>query len=338
MDGDQQQLLFPSQTPSQALAAGVGLFHSDDAHGTATNHREPVTVAVDGNSVVHRAWWAHQRGGYQDRDGNPMSASHGFLTTLGRVLRAVRATGVTPDRLIVGFDDMHSIRAQRWPDYKQGRAERDPDVTRQLQFIASELCALLGIAAVTAPGWEADDVCATVAANSDRCVVVSSDRDFYALITATTDFAKLGNGSVIDMITAAQFTQRFGFAAERYRDFAALRGDPSDNLRGVPGIGEKTASKVLSHATVSEILADPERFTAALGAPTVSKLLAGADAYTRNVAVMTMETDLGVAHDTGQLSAIDTRNALTMCADWGLKTAGHSFLDGLTSDIDPESF
>jgi hypothetical protein len=53
---------------------------------------------------------------------------------------------------------------------------------------------------------------------------------------------------------------------------------------------------------------------------------------------MTMETDLGVAHDTGQLSAIDTRNALTMCADWGLKTAGHSFLDGLTSDIDPESF
>jgi 5'-3' exonuclease len=322
MSGDQQQLFGSTVQKQQPL--------------TPTDHQPDrgLCVAVDGNSVVHRAWWAYQRSGLQDADGQAVFASHGFLKALGNICSQIQTTtGVQPDQLIVAFDDSRSIRCERWPTYKQGRSERDPDVGRQLRFIAEVLCKQLGLATVIAPGWEADDVCASVATQGARCVVASSDRDFYALISPTVQFAKLGNGSAVDLFGEAEFLTRFGFAAGQYRDFAALRGDPSDNLRGVAGIGEKTAAKILSRSPVSDILEDPDAHIAALGAAAVKKLLAGAEEYRRNVEVMTMQTGLDVSLETGFLAGIDPDQIRSVCAHYGISNAGRSFLTGVCAPV-----
>ena len=319
MSGDQQQLFGSTLQKQQPL--------------TSTGHQPDrgLCVAVDGNSVVHRAWWAYQRSGLQDADGQAVFASHGFLTALGNICTQVqKATGVQPDQVIVAFDDStRSFRSERWPTYKQGRSERDPDVGRQLRFIAEVLCGQLGLTTVTAPGWEADDVCASVAHQTARCVVASSDRDFYALISPTVQFAKLGNGSAVDLFGEAAFLTRFGFSARQYRDFAALRGDPSDNLRGVAGIGEKTAAKILCGSDVEEILAHPDAHIESLGAATVKKLLAGAVEYRHNVEVMTMQTGLEVSLETGFLAGIDPEQVRSVCTHYGISKAGGNFLTGV---------
>ena len=157
-----------------------------------------------------------------------------------------------PDAVVFGLDDRSSsVRAEAYPAYKAGRPEKDPALVDQLER-ASVLLDALGLHTLTPPGLEADDVSATAAAWAEQagwnCVIVTSDRDSFAHISATTRVLRLINGGIAasPLLNPARLHTLYGIAAEHYLEYAALRGDNSDNLPGVPGVGEKTAPVLLS--------------------------------------------------------------------------------------------
>jgi 5'-3' exonuclease len=206
-------------------------------------------LVVDAPSLLHRNHHAKAHTAITDRSGRPAWALHGMLR---QILEAI--DGFAPDAVIFGLDDRTaSERAAFYPAYKAGRAEKDAALVDQLDR-AGALLDALGLATLTPPGLEADDVSASGAAwagaNGWDCVIITSDRDAFAHISEHTRVLRLINGgiSASPLLTPARLTAMYGVAAEHYLDFAALRGDASDNLPGVAGIGEKTAAVLLTQA------------------------------------------------------------------------------------------
>ncbi|GAB2859678.1 hypothetical protein GCM10027026_06920 [Myroides odoratimimus subsp. xuanwuensis] len=157
-----------------------------------------------------------------------------------------------PDAVLFGLDDrVSSVRETAYPAYKAGRAAKDPALIDQLER-AGALLDALGFHTLTPPGLEADDVNASAATWAERegwnCVIITSDRDSFAHISPHTQVLRLINGGInaSPLLNPARIQALYGVAAENYLEFAALRGDASDNLPGVPGIGEKTAPLLLS--------------------------------------------------------------------------------------------
>jgi DNA polymerase-1 len=208
--------------------------------------RPPVLLAVDGNSLLHRSFHANARTGFRTPDGAPAWAVRGLVT---QILSAVdRACA---DVVVVGFDDPDTNhRRQRWPHYKAQRADKLPTLARQLRS-AVDVMSALGLAVVAPEGLEADDVLASAASYAPtvgaRSVLVTSDRDAFALIDEHTQVLRVINGGVggSPLLNEARLKILVGVAAGQYRDLAALRGDPSDNLPGVRGIGAATAVGLL---------------------------------------------------------------------------------------------
>jgi DNA polymerase-1 len=156
--------------------------------------------------------------------------------------------------VIFGLDDRtSSVRRDFYPEYKAGRTEKDPELVEQLDR-AGALLDALGLATLTPPGLEADDVNASAAAwasaNDWNCVIITSDRDAFAQISDHTQVLRLIDGGLngSPLLNPARLYAMYGVAAERYLEYAALRGDASDNLPGVSGIGEKTAAVLLEQA------------------------------------------------------------------------------------------
>ena len=204
-------------------------------------------LAVDAPSLLHRNHHARAETGLRDRQGQPAWALHGMLR---QILDAIDQ--FAPDAVLFGLDDRtSSVREQMYPGYKAGRAPKDASLVSQLER-AGALLDALGLHTVTPPGLEADDVNASAAAWAERsgwnCVIITSDRDSFAHISAHTRVLRLINGGInaSPLLDPARLHALYGIAAEHYLEFAALRGDASDNLPGVPGIGEKTAPVLLS--------------------------------------------------------------------------------------------
>lgn len=204
-------------------------------------------LVVDAPSLLHRNHHARAHTQMTDRSGRPAWALHGMLR---QILEAI--DGFAPDAVIFGLDDRSSsVRADFYPAYKAGRAEKDAALVDQLER-AGALLDALGLATLTPPGLEADDVSATGATwareNGWSCVIITSDRDAFAHISEHTQVLRLINGGIqaSPLLNPARLVALYGVAAEHYLDFAALRGDASDNLPGVAGIGEKTAAALLT--------------------------------------------------------------------------------------------
>ena len=202
---------------------------------------------MDAPSLLHRNHHARAETELRDRGGRPAWALHGMLR---QILEAIDQ--FAPDAVVFGLDDRSwSVRAEAYPAYKAGRAEKDAALVDQLER-ASALLDALGLRTVTPPGLEADDVSATAAAWAERagwnCVIITSDRDSFAHISDRTRVLRLINGGIAGspLLNPARLHALYGIAAEHYLEYAALRGDTSDNLPGVPGIGEKTAPVLLS--------------------------------------------------------------------------------------------
>ncbi len=205
-------------------------------------------LAVDAPSLLHRHHHARAHTGHRDRTGRPAWALHGMLR---QIIESIDA--FAPDAVIFGLDDRtSSYRRDLYPDYKAGRAEKDPDLVDQLDR-AGALLDALGLATLTPPGLEADDVNASAATwageNGWDCVVITSDRDSFAHISEHTRVLRLIDGGIngSPLLTPARLMMLYGVPAERYLEFAAVRGDASDNLPGIRGIGEKTAAILLAH-------------------------------------------------------------------------------------------
>jgi 5'-3' exonuclease len=188
----------------------------------------------------------------------PMQGVLGFLNMLGRLLADRR-----PDRLAVAVDDdwRPAFRVRALPSYKAHRVSDEPDPVAPQEALGREVLGALGIAVVGARGYEAEDVIATLAARVREPVqVVSGDRDLFALVRdpdVRVLYPVTGVSTLIE-VDEAEVTRRYGIPGRAYGDFALLRGDPSDGLPGVPGIGAKTAGRLISeHGSLERLLASP---------------------------------------------------------------------------------
>jgi DNA polymerase-1 len=206
----------------------------------------PVILAIDGNSLVHRSYHSQARTGLHDADGRPTWAVRGLLMQLVAAVDRIR-----PDAVVIGFDDPHeSLRRTMWPTYKANRVDKLGTLVEQLAC-AVDVLRELGLVVVMPTGLEADDVLASAAAHAKTIdgttVIVTSDRDAFALIDDTTRVLRIINGGVdaSPVMTVERLGMLLGIRPDQYRDFAALRGDPSDNLPGVRGIGPRSAARLL---------------------------------------------------------------------------------------------
>ncbi len=203
-------------------------------------------LVVDAPSLLHRNHHARAHTRILDRAGRPAWALNGMLR---QIIEAI--DGFAPDAVIFGLDDRTAcVRKDIYPDYKAGRAEKHPELVEQLDR-AGALLDALGLATLTPPGLEADDVNASAATwarrNDWNCIIVTSDRDAFAHISDHTQVLRLINGGIngSPLLNSKRLHAMYGVSAERYLEYAALRGDASDNLPGVSGIGEKTAAILL---------------------------------------------------------------------------------------------
>ena len=269
----------------------------------------PVLLAIDGNSLVHRAFHSQAATGLRGRDGRPLWAIRGLLTQL---VAAVDRVG--PAAVVIGFDDPDtSLRKQRWPHYKAGRVDKLDALVRQLAE-AVDVLRTLGLAVIVPPGLEADDVLASAARFAREAgaetVIVTSDRDAFALIDDNTRVLRIINGGVdaSPLLTPDRFVTMQGITPAQYRDFAALRGDPSDNLPGVRGFGPKTAARLLAAigsvpAAFNELAAGGTRVAAAVGPALAARLAESSarEAWELNCQIMSMYDDvpLGLSFNCG---------------------------------------
>jgi DNA polymerase-1 len=269
----------------------------------------PVLLAIDGNSLVHRSFHAQANTDFRTLDGRPMWAVRGFLSQL---VAAVERIG--PDAIVVGFDDPgSSVRRDRWPQYKATRGVKLEILVDQLA-LAAEVLRAMGIAVVTPHGLEADDVLASAARFAPTAgatsVIMTSDRDSFALIDEHTSVLRIINGGVeaSPILTQSRLFTLLGVRPDQYRDFAALRGDASDNLPGVRGIGPKTAAKLLlamgtARAAFDEVANSIDVVAAVIGMG-AARRLAHPDArpaWELNCQVMAMHAavDLGLKFGSG---------------------------------------
>jgi len=200
-------------------------------------------LLLDGHSLAYRAWFALPVENFATTTGLPTNAVYGFTAMLINVLRDEK-----PTRVAVAFDRSEpTFRHEKYVEYKAGRTKAPDEFRGQISLIFEVLDAL-GIRHLSAPGYEADDIIATLAAQAeqggDDVLIVTGDRDTFQLVSDKVTVLYNSRG-VSDMrrYDPASLHEKYGLTPAQYPDFAALRGDPSDNLPSIPGVGEKTATK-----------------------------------------------------------------------------------------------
>ena len=203
-------------------------------------------LLVDGNSLTYRAFFALPAD-MATASGQITNAVFGFTSMLINVIKDHH-----PDGMLVAFDrPERTFRHDAEPEYK---AQRDaaPDVLRQQMGLVREVLDSLGIQQIEAAGWEADDLIATASdrlvARGDDVIIVTGDRDSYQLVKDPHVKVLYNRRGVSDyaLYDEAGIAERTGVRPDLYPQYAALRGDNSDNLPGIPGVGEKTAAKLIN--------------------------------------------------------------------------------------------
>ncbi|UVO12290.1 DNA polymerase I [Mycobacterium sp. SVM_VP21] len=204
---------------------------------------KPTLLLLDGNSLAYRAFYALPAENFKTRSGLTTNAVYGFTAMLINLLR-----DEAPTHVAAAFDvSRQTFRSERFPEYKATRSST-PDEFRGQIDITKEVLVALGITTLSEPGFEADDLIATLATQADaegyRVLVVTGDRDALQLVNENVTVLYPRKGvSDLTRFTPDAVVEKYGLTPAQYPDFAALRGDPSDNLPGIPGVGEKTASK-----------------------------------------------------------------------------------------------
>jgi DNA polymerase-1 len=200
-------------------------------------------MLLDGNSLAFRAFYALPAENFKTKNGLTTNAVYGFTAMLINLLRDEQ-----PTHIAAAFDvSRQTFRTERYPEYKANRASTPDEFRGQIE-ITKEVLAALGITVLAEPGFEADDIIATLATQAEqeayRVLVVTGDRDSLQLVSPDVTVLYPRKGvSDLTRFTPEAVEEKYGLTPTQYPDFAALRGDPSDNLPGIPGVGEKTAAK-----------------------------------------------------------------------------------------------
>ena len=213
-------------------------------------------LIVDGNSLMHRAFHALP---LMDADGIYTNAIYGFLNMLLKVIKEEDVRYIA-----VCFDEHGpTFRHTAYPDYKAGRSAT-PDELRQQFRTIRELLTDIGVKWYTLMGWEADDLLGTLSLRAEedvRPLLLTGDRDALQLVDGKTElmFTRKGISETI-LFTPAKVHEEYGFSPEQVTDWKGLAGDSSDNIPGIPGIGDKTAVKLLQkYGTLENVLASTDQ-------------------------------------------------------------------------------
>jgi DNA polymerase-1 len=214
---------------------------------------------LDGHSLAYRAYFALPPS-LATTSGQVTNAVYGFTSMLIKLLGDER-----PDLIAVAFDKgKPTVRLEQYAEYKAGRRETPDDFRQQLGLIR-EVLETLEVPIVEVVGYEADDAIATLARRATErgleAVIVTADRDFFQMVRPgiSVMFNRRGISDIVRYDVEA-VTERFGLPPTKYLDYVALKGDPSDNIPGVPGVGEKTASKLIQDfGSVEEMLAHTDQ-------------------------------------------------------------------------------
>jgi DNA polymerase I len=213
-------------------------------------------LLLDGHSLAYRAFFALPIENFSTTTGQPTNAVYGFTAMLINVLRDEQPTHVA-----VAFDRGEpTFRHEQFVEYKANRRETPADFRSQLSLIF-EVLDVLGIQRLSKAGYEADDLIATLAteaAGQDMDVlIVSGDRDVLQLVSGDVTVLMTRRGiSEMTRFTPEAVREKYGLTPEQYPDFAAIRGDPSDNLPNIPGVGEKTATRWIAEFGSLDALVD----------------------------------------------------------------------------------
>ena len=223
-------------------------------------------LLIDGHSMAYRAFFALPAENFTTAQGQHTNAIYGFATMLISLLKDEKPTHVA-----VAFDvSRKTFRTEIFPDYKANRAKTPDEFRSQMSYL-HELVKGFGINQFELEGFEADDIIATITKRAEKegaeVLICTGDRDSFQLVTDQTTvlYPKRGVSEMARM-TPDAVQEKYGMSPDQYPDFAALRGDPSDNLPSIPGVGEKTAAKwVVEYGSLTELLSQVEKVGGKVG-------------------------------------------------------------------------
>ncbi|EIE99787.1 DNA polymerase I [Saccharomonospora glauca] len=221
---------------------------------TSVANDTPRLLLIDGHSMAYRAFFAVPADRFRTSTGQVTNAVFGFTSMLINLLR-----DEAPTHVAVAFDvSRKTFRSEAFADYKANRSATPDDFKGQVELI-KEILAALSIPVLAKEGYEADDLIATLttrAGDDYEVLICTGDRDALQLVndSVTVLYPRKGVSDLV-RFDPAGVQEKYGLSPAQYPDFAALRGDPSDNLPGIPGVGEKTAAKwVRQFGSLAELI------------------------------------------------------------------------------------
>ena len=201
-------------------------------------------IIIDGNSLINRAYYAIQRP-MITRDGLYTQGVYGFLNILNKAVKDYE-----PGYLAVAFDrKAPTFRHEEYAEYKAGRKKMPPELAMQMPLL-KEVLEAMNIKILEIDGFEADDILGTVARRGEEeglePLIITGDRDSFQLATKVTKIIYTKRGiTEMELYDEDAMYEKYGFSPRQFIDYKGLMGDPSDNIPGLPGVGEKTASKLI---------------------------------------------------------------------------------------------
>lgn len=280
---------------------------------------KPTLLLIDGHSLAFRAFYALNPANFRTPDGQHTNAVHGFISMLLNLLE-----GEKPSHLAVAFDiSGPSFRAIEYPEYKGNRGETPEEFIGQTELLEEAMKAM-NITTLTKKDYEADDILASLADQAAeagyRVLVVSGDRDTFQLISDHTTILYPIKGVMnLARMDDAAVVEKYGIHARQYPDLAALVGETSDNLPGIPGVGPKTAAKWLQkYENLDTVLGKANEIPGKVG----ESLRENSDLAVRNRRLnhLVRDLDLGLEFDSLQLTSVDEALVRKVFAKMHFKT------------------
>jgi DNA polymerase-1 len=223
-------------------------------------------LLIDGHSMAYRAFFALPAENFTTAQGQHTNAIYGFATMLISLLKDEKPTHVA-----VAFDvSRKTFRTDIFPDYKANRAKTPDEFRSQMSYL-NDLVSGFGITQFALEGYEADDIIATITKQAERegaeVLICTGDRDSFQLVSNKTTVLYPKRGvSEMSRMTPDAVQEKYGMSSDQYPDFAALRGDPSDNLPSIPGVGEKTAAKwIVEYGSLKELISNVDKVGGKVG-------------------------------------------------------------------------